>query len=46
MKTLVLMTMTVLVVLMMATMMMMVVMMATWDVMKERECQTSWRLAT
>ena len=37
---------TLVVVLKMATMMMMVVMMATWDVMKERECQTSWRLGT
>ena len=46
MKTLVLMTMTKLVVFMMATMMVMVVMMATWAVMKERECQTSWRLGT
>ena len=45
MKKLVLMTMTV-VVLMMATMMVMVLMMATWDAMKERECQTSWRLGT
>ena len=43
MKTLVLMTMTV-VVFMMATMMLL--MMATCDVMKEREWQTSWRLAT
>ena len=43
MKKLVLMTMTVV---MMLTMMVMVLMMATWDVMKERECQTSWRLGT
>ena len=45
MKTLVLMTMTV-VVFMMATMMVLMLTTATCDVMKEREWQTSWRLAT
>ena len=44
MKTSVLMTMRVLV--MTATMKVMMLMMLTCDVMKEREWQTSWRLAT